>query len=42
MTIQAQVFAPECARDMPRAAQLSLERMLAPDGADISIRSAHA
>ena len=32
MTIQAQVFAPECARDMPRAAQLSLERMLAPDG----------
>lgn len=30
MTIQAQVFAPECARDMPRAAQLSLERMLAP------------
>ena len=33
MTIQAQVFAPECACDMPRAAQqLSLERMLASDG----------
>ncbi len=32
MTIQAQILTPECALDLPKAARLSLERMLSPDG----------
>lgn len=32
MVICAQVFRPDCAADLPKAAQLSLERLLAPDG----------